>query len=373
MGKAEAFKLVQYNMLTISGTMDTWTYVRLPYIETVLNALNPDVLVAQEIMDEEGAQLILDILQDMDPDYEMADFIDGPDTDNMLFYRSSLFTLTGQSVVETELRDIGEYVIETCGNTMYIFSAHLKASSGWSNMMQRSREAQELRDRLELFPDGTDYIVCGDMNFYGISEPAWDVFTESGDGQLLDPIDTPAEWHENEYYAWIHTQSPRTTDFWGGSTGGMDDRFDFIFLSPTLMDGADVDYIDDSYEVYGNDGRHFNLAISSYPTIPEGATIAEGLHSASDHLPVVCLIDAPALSIKETAQEQSHFAIYPNPFNSVCSISGATGNVSIFDVSGKLIARQDGNTRWNPSNSLPSGIYTFTDEAGQSLRAVLVR
>jgi hypothetical protein len=67
----------------------------------------------------------------------------------------------------------------------------------------------------------------------------------------------------------------------------MDDRFDFILISDALQDGVDLSVINGSYEAFGNDGNHFNADINDGPVIPQGQAIADALHEASDHLPVI--------------------------------------------------------------------------------------
>ena len=45
--------------------------------------------------------------------------------------------------------------------------------------------------------------------------------------------------------------------------GGMDDRFDFIFVSEDLISGEDgVLYLENSYLAEGQDGNHFNQSVN---------------------------------------------------------------------------------------------------------------
>ena len=55
---------------------------------------------------------------------------------------------------------------------------HLKASSGSDNQETRRAGAENVRDDIMLLPTGSHVIVCGDMNFYSSSEPAYDWFTD---------------------------------------------------------------------------------------------------------------------------------------------------------------------------------------------------
>lgn len=66
-------------------------------------------------------------------------------------------------------------------------------------------------------------------------------------------------------------------------SGGVDDRFDFLLLSPSLMQR----YTAGSYTAFGNDGQHFNNSINAEPANSiVSQTVANALFDASDHLPV---------------------------------------------------------------------------------------
>ncbi len=369
------FSLVQYNLLNISGIYDTWVDEREEYIETALTHIAPDILVTQEIFDEEGAEFLLEKLQLAHDDYQMSEFLDGPDTDNMLYYRSSMFSLEGQFTIDTELRDINGYEIHEGDAVFYIFSAHLKASSGSSNERQRYREARELREYIQdNLPEDAFYILCADLNLYGGSERAYEELTSPGHGGFIDPLDNDSEWHNNESLAWIHTQSTRTDNFFGGSTGGLDDRFDFILLSPNFMDDAGVEFLDETYEAIGNDGRHFNISINEYP-ISGDEDFIDALYHASDHLPVRCEIYNP-LSISEGQPLPDNKSIYvfPNPFNSACRIGSKPGKYQIYDITGNIIDTLNGENIWRPGDNVYSGIYIIRNtESGQHSRVFYIK
>ena len=111
--------------------------------------------------------------------------------------------------------------------------------------------------------------------------------SDNNGGRLFDPIDRIGNWHNNSSFSDVHTQSPRTTSFGGGANGGMDDRFDWLFVSESILNTQSrMVYIDDSYTAFGNDGNHFNNAINSGNNFSVSEQIADALHDASDHLPV---------------------------------------------------------------------------------------
>mgnify|MGYP003325188410 FL=1 len=174
-----------------------------------------------------------------------------------------------------------------------VYGVHLKASSGSSNAAVRLEEATVLRNYLNQLPENSQFIVGGDFNIYSndsSSEPAFDMLTgdsDDNDGQLYDPINRIGPWHNNSSYADVHTQSPRTSSFGGGANGGMDDRFDWLFVSDGILDNSsEMWYIEDTYWAVGNDGNHFNDAINDGNNTSVSDEIADALHDASDHLPV---------------------------------------------------------------------------------------
>jgi hypothetical protein len=163
---------------------------------------------------------------------------------------------------------------------------HLKA--GQSETVSRNEMAQDMKEYMATRGEIENVLLGGDFNVYGSSEAVWNTIL-SGEGvNLVDPIDSPGEWHADWGYADIHTQSTRTTEFDGGAYGGLDDRFDIIFISPDLENwGNQAKYIDGSYWAYGQDGNHYDDALTDAPTntsLP--ASIIQDLHDMSDHLPV---------------------------------------------------------------------------------------
>jgi hypothetical protein len=152
---------------------------------------------------------------------------------------------------------------------------------------------------MNAMPAGTHAIISGDLNFYRASNETayWKLLEDQTNdiGRVYDML--PAgEWHDGSAYASIHTQSPCKdgTCASGASTGGMDDRFDFILPTLNLGTGQGLATIPSTMIPVGNDGLHLNLNITDSPTIPEGAAYATALKLASDHLPVRVDLQLPA-------------------------------------------------------------------------------
>lgn len=284
------FSLVSYNSLRYSpSNIDA----RHPYFRSIMNDLQPDLLVLEELSGQSAASMFLDSVLNVDSaTYSLASFHDGPDLDVALFYKSSKFSVLTTTTYPTQLRDIFEFKLlpARAADTLYVFGVHLKASSGSTNESRRADEVAVLRSVTDQLPDSTNFLVCGDFNIYGSTEPAYQKLLQNTPGNMghfVDEITMTGTWN-NSAYAPYHTQSPRTTRFNGGANGGMDDRFDLILISEALGASGGMDYIPGTMKAYGNDGLHYNKAIIDAPVNSEvSPAIANALHQASDHLPVV--------------------------------------------------------------------------------------
>ncbi|MDP8203823.1 MAG: hypothetical protein P9L95_04765, partial [Candidatus Tenebribacter mawsonii] len=256
---AASIRVVSFNALNFGGNDED----RLPFFEAILNDIEADLFLFQEIEDSMGGELLLSAVNNGTDDFSGTVYLNGPDTNNYLVYRNSLITFGSQDTVSTELRDISEYELIIDGNLIRFYSCHLKASTGYEN--ERLEEVSNLRDHLNMLPDGSEFIIVGDMNFYTSSEPGYQKFIadESNNiGRAEDLSDEVGDWHNNFDYTFVHTQSTRSTQFGGGASGGLDDRFDFIFSSYQLNNGSGLEYIDNTITSFGNDGLHFNLSIN---------------------------------------------------------------------------------------------------------------
>ena len=271
---------------------------------TVLEYIQPDIIIAEEVTGQTGYNHFLsDVLDVFESGaWSGATFINqSASIDIALFYRHDVFSFISTDLVNTAqssgLRDVVEWVMEhnDSGVQFNVYGVHFKASSGGSNPQTRLTEATILRDYLNDLPTGSHFIVAGDFNIYSnssSSEPAFEMLTGAGsddDGQLFDPVDRIGHWHNNSSYSDVHTQSPRS-----GSYGGMDDRFDWIFVSEAVLNETyEMNYVENTYWAVGNDGNHFNQAINNGNNTSVNDAMADALHDASDHLPVIATFQFP--------------------------------------------------------------------------------
>ena len=281
------YKIMNYNLLNYPGNDTT---IRNPYFRTTITATVPDILVCEEMTSQSGVDGFLNnVLLPVYSGYAAGPFINGPDTDSEIFYKSEFFTFISNTPIGTDLRNIYEFklVENSSGDTLRIYSTHLKASSGSSNEQQRLAEVNVLRGVTDMLPPGSFFMVAGDFNIYGANEPAYTaLLNQTNPGYFVDLFDMPGTWNDAAY-APYHTQSTRTRQFGGGANGGMDDRFDMILMSQSIIDTGGIHYVYNSYIPYGNDGLHYNDSINQPPNLAVGQEIANALHYSSDHLPVI--------------------------------------------------------------------------------------
>lgn len=127
------FRVITYNALNFSSN----DFDRAEYFQNIFDSVDADIILMQEMIDEGCCDTLLNRLNSDGLEYGRAEFIDGYDTDNVLFYRTSKCILISQDTIKTDLRDISEYVIKINNNEIRLYSCHLKASQGYPNEQQR--------------------------------------------------------------------------------------------------------------------------------------------------------------------------------------------------------------------------------------------
>lgn len=287
-------RIVTYNVLNYPGTTGD---VRDPYFRMIIDSLNPDILVLQEINNTAGAIRFRDsVMAFVDSDYAMGTFIDGSNTnpslsDNLLFYRQSKFTFLSNGPLSLGNRDINQFTLvhnETCERIL-LYAMHLKSGTSNADENQRLLNMQSLRNLTNTFPDTANFMFLGDFNAYSNTEPAYLAAINplpNNRGYVTDPLNLPGTWNDS-IYAIHHTQSTRTRQFGGGANSGLDDRLDMILFSEAIaQDWLNIGFTG-TYFAFGNDGNHYNDSINAPTNTAVSQAMANALHYASDHLPVV--------------------------------------------------------------------------------------
>src|SRR5262249_14898075 len=138
--------------------------------------------------------------------------------------------------------------------------------------------------------EGTQVLFVGDFNMKGSEEAAWTSFVSAGAGQLQDVASAPGHWNDNPAFISLHSQDPGVA---------MDDRFDIQFATSEFFDSGGVDYVPNSFHIFGNNGSHM---LNEPITTGNGASVdvLNALVAASDHLPAVADYKVLAASVKVT-------------------------------------------------------------------------
>jgi hypothetical protein len=142
------------------------------------------------------------------------------------------------------------------------------------------------------------------------------------------------DWNSNYVYCDYHTQSTHSTSTGCFSTGGMDDRFDFILESEYIKNGTDhFQYFNGSYKPIGQDGNHLNKAINYGTNNSAPDSIIDALYNMSDHLPVVMNLRVnQTVGINEFHSENLAVS-FPNPVTDILQLSLALDSPSQLEFS----------------------------------------
>jgi len=311
-------KLMSYNLLHYpTGT----NIDRKDDLRYVLNAYQPDILMACEIENPTGANEVLNYCLGTQ-NYEATYFTYNHSGSHyhlqqMMYFNKHKFELVSEAYLVTNVRDINHYTLKLrtadATNQIYIdvYVAHLKAGANAANSGNNNTSDEDSRrDMVQIFVDDlqnipSDHFVifAGDFNLYGSNEPAYQkILDPNNDIVMKDPINRSGNWHNNYNFKDIDTQSTHSLSQNSYVGGGLDDRFDFIMMSENLINSPVLHYVSGTYSSYGNNGTCFNKAINS--TYCAGstydATMRNHLYITSDHLPVVASLETPvALGIND--------------------------------------------------------------------------
>jgi hypothetical protein len=359
-GAAQPVRLMSWNVLNMAETSTD----RFPHYRTVVVSLRPDILVLQEVRGPLAAEMFRTTVLDGLP-MGMAPFLGGPDTYNALYYDTLVFASLGTWAYATPVRNIDRFVLRhrLMGDTLHVLSVHLKSSTGTANAAMRAREADTLLKVIAALPDAGCYVVCGDFNIYGSTEAAYQkLTTDPGNGRyFVDPEPLTGTWNAAAY-APYQTQSPRTRSFGGGASGGMDDRFDMILHAPLMHSWGPITYNSNSTWAVGNDGEHYNDSVNRPPNASVSQAMADALHLAADHLPVVASFTFNGTATVGTAPALA-LRLWPNPTTGRLTVvrpSPAPAPARVYDATGLLCLSipVHGTTALLDLSPLPNGLYT---------------
>jgi endonuclease/exonuclease/phosphatase family metal-dependent hydrolase len=315
---------------------------RQPLFRTVFQALDPDILIAQELNDAQSKDsLLLNVLNVVEPGQWTGSWMQLGLEGGAIFWKPAKVVVSNITTVATGgprpvlvglVKPVG---CLTNGGWFRLYSVHFKAST--ADTAARRAECGSLRTTLNnqvTTVIGPNFLIGGDTNFYGADEGGYQRLTESqldNDGRAFDPLSMPGHWNSNPAFAPYFTQCPCASGCPAGfSGGGLDDRFDLFVTSQPVQDGGGLDLLPGSYLSFGNDGLHFNSDVNGNGfNNAVGLAVANALHDASDHLPVLLQLQLPA---KVSAASQASFGDV---------LVGASGVTRPLTVSNAAVAPAD--------------------------------
>jgi len=367
---------------------------RIQYLQTILDDYRPDIFMICELNNEEGADNILNIMKEINDDYERADFeLNSSDNSignsnnfqNLIFFNSSKFTLEKQFIIPSIYRDFNHYRLKSTTNTEEIDSVfievlvgHLKASSGETNEQLRLTMVNDLLDYVNTMPSDSNIVFGGDLNVYTFNEPAFQELLDTSNNIVFaDPANRLGNWHNNSSFIDMFTQSTRTQSGLGGASGGFDDRFDFVLTSSNMLTNSDIYYVDNSYEVYGNNANFncYNQSINSSNCDGDeyNQIIRNALYNMSDHLPVTLELQLnETLNNKDVSDDIGFQIMGPNLISEQLHVKITTNQAQflvIYNTLGQVVTTlkidQLGVAIIDVSK-LSSGIYYLTSKTNLS-------
>ena len=405
----DTIRMMQYNLMyytnssgisdcnSVSNNLDE----KDAHIKTIFQYVKPTVMCVCEMgaQNQYADRLLNNAINTDGVDYYRR----GPLTNqsggtiaNMIYYDSRKLTLYKSTNITTSYRDINGYTFYynadnlTDGDTLFttFWIAHLKAGTGETNEQHRLTQAQKLMSRIAGSGLPGNYTFSGDFNIYYSDEPAYQELTEYSNSlyRFYDPVNSPGHWHNNGQFASLHTQSTHTQDADCFSSGGLDDRFDIILVSPYIYYGSDrIHLVEGSYHTLGQDGMRFNGSVLSPANNSVPNSVATALYQQSDHLPVIMdmVVDAHV----GLADRRPGFMVnVANPVREgtlhaemQCQQDG-TYTITVYSADGRKLAAHMQNTAAGVNRfSLPfpygKGAYLveFRSEKGQKIVKKLIR
>lgn len=321
---SEQFTVMSYNVLNYPNPSNNDPTGndsnRLGLFRAIVEAADADVILLQEIKTNQGAQDLVDELNAngvLGKVYSKAPTFTAYGSTNfqignMCIYNESIFNFISQGEIPRVFSAMApngnsefaprantfyelEYESSACNSTKTInfVSCHFKSgtdsASGFdiADNQRRNLGAMDLMSWVNSFSTNKNFVVAGDFNLQddNASEPAY--ATMINNGNAIPMVDLLGGWDRNiTADAWKYTQSTRQGNFdeFGnsGSPGGLDDRFDLLFVSSEIANNLDnVKYVAGTYETFASpNSLNADALNGSHPQ-------ANNVRDMSDHYPVI--------------------------------------------------------------------------------------
>lgn len=406
-GAQDTLRVMQYNLLNYGNFTDYCPSYVNPvddkdgFLRTIVDYSRPDIFSVNEMVQWPAyhEQILTNVFNREGVTKYSRIVVPnnaGSDLVNMIYYNTEKVLFHSYTVAQSLTRDIDVVKFYyngtglTSGDTIFFHCvvAHLKAGDGTANATERTAMVLNAMNHLQTYYQAGNFLFMGDLNLYSPTEGAFVALTQSFGPTWIfnDPAGRVGEWHANSLYADVHTQSTHTD---GGcwASGGMDDRFDFILASNSVMDGSrGIQYVNGSYTALGQDGNHYNKALTDAPAVPLPGDLVYALYKNSDHLPVMLNLkvdesmDVATIPVVESLRVVNPASGTINFWGTI--LKSGQIEVELFNTAGSRVYSHTtgmipGKFEMQiPVGGLPDGIYlvAFKTESGQWItRKVLVK
>jgi endonuclease/exonuclease/phosphatase family metal-dependent hydrolase len=398
-------KTMFYNLLRYDN--NSYSQNKTPDLLSILNEAQPDLFLVCELQSEAGSNYLYDnAVKPFNANFSKATFqsSQSPATDllQMAYYNSQKLILENTKVIPTGVRDINRYTfklntVDAATNPVRIqvYVTHLKASTDADDRLDRLESVEDFVTDLNTISSDSFVIFAGDFNFYTSNESGYQkILSNSNPIKIIDPINRsnpvwPAgnsesyyfanRWgtarqyfYNNDTYADVHSQSTRGTQVNGeGSTGYMDDRFDYIMLSNNFTTSSDFYYVADSYKTLGNNGNCFDGSVNDASCSGTySQSFRNALYNFSDHLPIYLEIESTqnTLSIENFAS--INFINSNVSSHSITINSSEVKEIRIFNQLGQQIDRIQINQSQTEINisSYSKGVYYLRSKNSKPIK-----
>ncbi|HRX32180.1 MAG TPA: T9SS type A sorting domain-containing protein [Tenuifilaceae bacterium] len=363
---ADTLTVMQYNLMYYDKEYDDCTSEtnnvdsKDGYLRTIVEYVNPDILTVNEVNASiASVERIKNNVLNVNgvTKYLRANF-SGDFLANMLYYNSEKLELISQSTISTSPRETNVYKLKVIASGsaksddiyLYCFVTHLKAGSYSSDEEDRTTAATAIMNYISTNNITGNVLLMGDMNLYRASEGAFTTFTTpigTSQFRFYDPINQVGDWNNNYDYRLIHSQSTHSSSEPCFSSGGMDDRFDFILSSSNIISGTDgLKFVD--YKTIAQDGNRFNQSLISPENSSVPTDVLNALYSMSDHLPIRMQLYYDSNTSSVSNNYSTPKILYNNPVTNTLNIkafdpSTKIKSVSIYNIIGKKLTEYNAN------------------------------
>ncbi|MFN3951229.1 MAG: endonuclease/exonuclease/phosphatase family protein [Thermaurantimonas sp.] len=401
----DTLRLMTYNLLYYRITFQQCTNTtnnpdnKDNYIRTIIDYVNPDILIVQEMGVNPGAfdgpmvAFHNNIYLNRGMTHmKRANFTRSNNSNivNACYYNSnkvelhSQFLLTTGSNNQNIVRGIDFYRfyykhpnlgLPGVDTVFFVcIGMHLKAGGTASDITQRQHALEAVMNYIDQNIGEENIFIMGDFNMNSSSEAGFQALVNHSNQNIrfYDPINSLGTWFNNSTLAFTHTQSTRLNQtnnncFVGG---GLDDRYDMILITdPIRTESRGIRYVSGSYKIPGNDGLRFKNFITSTSPVPNQSVppaVLTALYENSDHLPVYLdfTIVRSNLSVRDSYQKNWKWNANYTEGTLRLFFSGELPervNISITDLTGRILIQSDhimdGSNELAIKTMIPNGIY----------------